>query len=54
MKVAGDVLLDPEIVQFAVVLGQETGNGLGIAHNRARDEVPLLAQRGDGSNYQET
>jgi hypothetical protein len=45
MEIAGDVLLDPEIIRLAFILGQETGDGLGIADDRAGDEVPLLAER---------
>jgi hypothetical protein len=45
VEIAGNVLLDPQIVRFAFVLGEETGDGLGVADDRAGDEVPLLAER---------
>jgi hypothetical protein len=45
VKITGDVLLDSKIVEFAFVFREETRHGLGIPHNRAGDEIALLAYR---------
>jgi hypothetical protein len=45
VEITGDVLLDSQIVEFALVFGEETRHGLGIPHDRASDEIALLAYR---------
>ena len=44
VKIAGDVLLDSQIIDLAIVLGQETRNRFGVAHDRAGDETSLLTE----------
>ena len=53
MEIGGNILLDPQIVRFAFVLGQETWDGFGVAHDRAGDEIPLLAQRDTAASDEE-
>src|SRR5581483_267994 len=45
MKFSGDVLLDSKKVRFPFVFGQEAGYRLGVAHDGAGNEAPLLAQQ---------
>src|SRR6185503_7400362 len=54
MEIAGDVLLDSQIVRFAFVLCQETRDGLGVAHDGAGDKVALLPERDDRSQNEES
>src|SRR6185436_865373 len=54
MELVGDVLLDSQIVQLAFVLGQKTGDGLGVANNRAGDKVALLPQCSQRRDHKQT
>jgi hypothetical protein len=51
VKLAGDILLDPQIVRFTFVLGQETRDSLGVTHDRTGNEISLLRERDDRSQY---
>jgi hypothetical protein len=54
MKLIGDVLLDPQIVQLSLILSQKTGDRFGVANNRAGDEVTLLTQGDNGSSEEQS